>query len=123
MNGLKNEHSILGRLTREQTGVRIPMADRSPTIEVVLENTHVERPGTGLGAEEYRLSARVGVTFAANTAQLPHHQKEAEQHLARLLYGDLLSRISRCRHAVGYGDTAQALEVLDEMQRLAIGDL
>lgn len=93
-------------LERHTTGNVFP--ERNPVVAATIEKNDMGRTEyqpLSLGVQrEYMLRLRVGVTFAANDAQLEAKQQQAERQLKYELYKDMI------------GDIHEALNVCDDIQ-------
>jgi hypothetical protein len=94
--------------------------DRHPVMKPVgfdINNTIIEHNDSFAGKHTYRLSVEMHVDFRANSAEMDTAKKIAEKVLLQWIYSDVLSHLELLRMYVISGQNAEALAVMDEMQR------
>lgn len=103
---LRERFEVDDRQTRRMTPWRLPL----PSIEFDERESGATKLHGFDDQREYLMSVRCGVTFWANSAQLPQARKTAERLLMDTLYRDLLFRLSALENLITCGDQSEALE-------------
>jgi hypothetical protein len=112
--------TIFDKLEEKATGMRGRGFRRPIIAEAATRETGNVLPYQLDSNREYELIAKVGVTFWANDAQYESARRIAEKHLAAVLYGDFLSLIDECAHAVSDGDEGDALAACCKMRDMIL---
>lgn len=93
-----------------------PMSTRPISYEVE-ELTPMTMPMDNF-QNEYSLTAKISISFWANSAQLEHATKNAKLTLMHQLFSDPLNELMHLRQAVFDGNRELAFKHIDRMQNL-----
>jgi len=114
--------NLLDRWTTTSTGYKRAYEDYIPLAELSITNPPNMDINLPPFANEYRVEARIGVSFVANKAQYDSALQNAKQMVLRHIYGDLEMPLRMAVSAIYAHDCEAALPHLSIILKRILGE-